>query len=117
MMLAMGVAAGLLLTVVGIRLFENSFIYFPPRFPEGFSPPELYGLHVEDVWLTTLDKLRVNAWYLPNPASEKVLLWFHGNAENIGHGLEHLSPWGSDSSQRPPNLSSSFQWRTPGTII
>jgi len=90
MMLAMGVAAGLLLTVVGIRLFENSFIYFPPRFPEGFSPPELYGLHVEDVWLTTLDKVRVNAWYLPNPASEQVLLWFHGNAENIGHGLEHL---------------------------
>ena len=38
MMLAMGVAAALLLTVVGIRLFENSFIYFPPRFPEGFSP-------------------------------------------------------------------------------
>jgi len=90
MMLAMGVAAALLLIVVGIRLFENFFIYFPPRFPKGFSPPELYGLHVEDVWLTTLDKVRVNAWYLPNPASEKVLLWFHGNAENIGHGLEHL---------------------------
>jgi hypothetical protein len=90
MTLAIGVAAGLLLTVAGIRLFENSFIYFPPRFPEGFSPPELYGLHVEDVWLTTLDKVRVNAWYLPDPASEQVLLWFHGNAENIGYGLEHL---------------------------
>jgi hypothetical protein len=90
MTLAIAVAAGLLLTVVGIRLFENSFIYFPPRFPEGFAPPELYGLHVEDVWLTTLDKVRVNAWYLPSPASEKVLLWFHGNAENIAYGLEHL---------------------------
>jgi fermentation-respiration switch protein FrsA (DUF1100 family) len=90
MTLAIGVAAALLVIVVGIRLFENTFIYFPPRFPRGFSPPELYGLHVEDVWLTTLDKVRVNAWYLPNSASEKVLLWFHGNAENIGHGLEHL---------------------------
>ena len=91
MTLAMGAAAALLLTLAGIRLFEKSFIYFPPRFPEGFPPPELYPRHVEDVWLTTLDKVRVNAWYLPNPASEKVLLWFHGNAENIGQGLEHLT--------------------------
>jgi len=90
MTLAMGVAAALLLIVLGIRLFENTFIYFPPRFPRGFSPPDPYALHVEDVWLTTLDKVRLNAWYLPNPASEKVLLWFHGNAENIGQGLEHL---------------------------
>jgi hypothetical protein len=90
MTLAIGVGAALLLIVVGIRLFENTFIYFPPRFPRGFSPPELYPPHLEDVWLTTLDNVRLNAWYLPNPASEKVLLWFHGNAENIGQGLEHL---------------------------
>jgi hypothetical protein len=90
MTLAIGVAAGLLLTVAGIRLFENSFIYFPPRFPEGFPPPELYRQCVEDVWLTTLDRVRVNAWYLPNPTSQKVLLWFHGNAENLGYGFERL---------------------------
>jgi fermentation-respiration switch protein FrsA (DUF1100 family) len=87
---AIGIAAVLLLTVLGIRLCENSFVYHPPRFPEGFPPPELYGRQVEEVWLTTLDRVRVNAWYLPNPTSERALLWFHGNAENIGHGLEHL---------------------------
>jgi fermentation-respiration switch protein FrsA (DUF1100 family) len=91
MTLALGVATLLLLTVVGIRLFENSFVYFPPRFPEGFPLPELYGSHVEDVWLTTLDRVRVNGWYLPNPPSQKVLLWFHGNAENIGYGIDHLA--------------------------
>jgi hypothetical protein len=90
MTLAIGVAAGLLLTVAGIRLFENSFIYFPPRFPEGFPPQDLYARHVEEVWLTTLDKVKVNARYLPNPTSEKALLWFHGNAENVGYGLERL---------------------------
>jgi hypothetical protein len=87
---AIGVAAALLLTAIGIRLFENSFIYFPPRFPEGFPPPELYGQQVEEVWLTTFDRVRVNAWYFRNPASEKALVWFHGNAENIGHGLLQL---------------------------
>jgi hypothetical protein len=87
---AIGIAAALLLTAMGIRLFENSFIYFPPRFPEGFPPPELYAREVEEVWLSTLDRVRVNAWYLPSPTSKRALLWFHGNAENIGHGLEHL---------------------------
>ena len=90
MTLAIGIAAGILLIVAAIRFFENSFIYAPPRFQEGFPPPHLYGRYVEEVWLTTLDKIRLNAWYLPNPSSEKALLWFHGNAENIGYGLEHL---------------------------
>jgi len=90
MTVAIGVAAGILLIVVAIRIFENSFTYAPPRFPEGFPPSHPYGQHVEEVWLTTRDNVRLNAWYLPNPASEKVLLWFHGNAENIGYGLEHL---------------------------
>jgi hypothetical protein len=90
MTLVIGAAAGILLIVAAIRLFENSFIYAPPRFPEGFPPPHVHGQRVEEVWLTTLHSVRLNAWYLPNPPSEKALLWLHGNAENIGHGLEHL---------------------------
>jgi hypothetical protein len=90
MTLAIEVAAGLLLIVVGIRLFEKSFVYFPPRFPQGFPPPELYRLRVEDVWFTTRDQVKVNAWFLSAPHSDKVFLWFHGNAENIGYGLDLL---------------------------
>lgn len=90
MALAIGVIAGVILTVLAIRLFENRFIYFPPRYPEGFSPPGAHGLHVEEVWLTTKDQVRLNAWYLASPPASKVLLWFHGNAENIGYGLAHL---------------------------
>jgi uncharacterized protein len=85
-----GIGAALFLAVLLIRLLENRFIYFPPRYPEGFSPPERYGLCVEDVWLTTEDRVRLNAWFLPNPSSPKVLLWFHGNAENIGYDLSLL---------------------------
>jgi fermentation-respiration switch protein FrsA (DUF1100 family) len=87
MTLAIGVVAVLLLTAAAVRYFENSLIYFPPRYPQGFPPADLSPLHVEDVWLTTQDNVRLNAWYLPSPGSERALLWFHGNAENIGHGL------------------------------
>ncbi len=90
MAVLIGVGAGLILVVVGVRVLENRLIYFPPRYPEGFSRPENYGLHVEDVWISTQDHVRLNAYYLPNPKSSKALLWFHGNAENIGYGLGHL---------------------------
>lgn len=83
---------GVALLVVGIlaRVFENKMIYFPPRYPEGWTSPSVYGLAVEDVWLTAEDGVRINAWFLANSASPKALLWFHGNAENIGMGLEQM---------------------------
>ena len=90
MSVVIGVGAGLVLVVALIRIFENRFIFFPPRYPEGFASPQNYGLQVEEVWMTAEDGVRLNAWYLPNPASPKVLLVFHGNAENIGYGLGRL---------------------------
>ncbi len=85
-----GIAAGLVLAVVLIRTLENRFIFFPPRYPEGFTPPENYGLHAEEVWMTAEDGVKLNAWFVPEPNSPRVLLWFHGNAENIGQGLGPL---------------------------
>ncbi len=90
MSVVLGIGAGLMAAAVLVRLFENRFIYFPPRFPEGFPSPESYGLKVEEVWLTAEDGVRLNAWYLPNTSSSKVLLVFHGNAENLGYSLPRL---------------------------
>lgn len=90
MSVIVGIAAGLALVVVGIRLFEGRFIYFPPRYPAGFESPEKYGLRVEEVWLSAEDNVRLNAWYLPSPSASKVLLLFHGNATNLGTDLPRL---------------------------
>jgi pimeloyl-ACP methyl ester carboxylesterase len=84
------VTAGILVIVVTLRVIENQLIYFPPRFPEGFPPPNTYQGEVEEVWLLTADGVRINAFYRSNSTSKQVLLCFHGNAENIGYGLEHL---------------------------
>ncbi len=86
-----GLLGVLVLAVVTIRALENRFIYFPPRCPEGFEPPANQGLPVEEVWITAQDGVTLNAWYFPNSTSSKVLLWFHGNAENISHGLRRLT--------------------------
>jgi hypothetical protein len=76
--------------VVTLRIIENQLIYFPPSYPEGFPPPQLIEPEIEEVWLLTEDGVKINAFYRSNPASKQVLLWFHGNAENIGYGLGHL---------------------------
>jgi hypothetical protein len=88
--LLVAVAAGILIAAVTLRLIENHLIYFPPRYPEGFPQPQTFQRDVEEVWLLTTDGVRINAFYHSNPASQQVLLWFHGNAENIGYDLDHL---------------------------
>ena len=90
MSVVVGIVAGLALVVVGIRLFEDRLIYFPPRYPMGFEPPGKYGLSVEEVWLRTEDGVKLNAWYLPSPTASQVLLLFHGNASNLGTDLPRL---------------------------
>jgi len=85
--LAIGVPLGLLVGAAMIRLFENRMIFHPPPYPVGFAAPEAYGLRAEEVWLTTADGVRLNAWFFPHNPSSRVLLCFHGNAENIGMGL------------------------------
>jgi fermentation-respiration switch protein FrsA (DUF1100 family) len=88
--LILAVAAGILIVVVGLRALEHKLIYFPPRYPEGFPPLQTYEGEVEDLWLQASDGVKINAFYRSNPASKQVLLWFHGNAENLGYGLGQM---------------------------
>lgn len=94
MNIALGMGVALVLFVVLVRAFENRLIFFPPRYPEGFASPEAFGLHPQEIWLTASDGVKLNAYFLAAPDSPKVLLWFHGNAENIGMGLDHLAMLG-----------------------
>ncbi len=88
--LFLAVAAGILIVVVGLRALEHKLIFFPPLYPEGFPPLQTYEGEVEDLWLQASDGVKINAFYRSNPASKQVLLWFHGNAENLGYGLGQM---------------------------
>ncbi len=85
-----GVASGFLIAFAALRIVENRLIFHPPRYPEGFPPPQIIQQEAEEIWLVTADGVRINAFYHSNPASRQILLCFHGNAENIGFGLGHL---------------------------
>jgi uncharacterized protein len=96
----------ILLLAVGllafVMLFEDRFIYFPSKYPEGAWDVERLRAgrggvapKIEDVWMTAADGVRLHGWYCTPQqtndreasltASKATLLWFHGNAGNITH--------------------------------
>ena len=74
---------------VWMYLQQPAMIFFPVD--EFYQTPPDWGLDYEDVSLTTSDGLRLHGWYLPHQDSNKVLLFFHGNAGNISHRGESLA--------------------------
>jgi fermentation-respiration switch protein FrsA (DUF1100 family) len=101
----------MLLLVVGLIIFvmtfEDKFIYFPTKYPDGFwdagSLPSREGEvvpEIEDCSFVTSDGVRLHGWYctplrkvkgrLEQLPAEMVLLWFHGNAGNITYRYDML---------------------------
>ncbi|HEX8183349.1 MAG TPA: alpha/beta hydrolase [Blastocatellia bacterium] len=93
--------------IVVLMAFEDSFIYFPAKYPEGFWSVESipvregeYAPVIEDCAFTASDGVRLHGWYCsphrktggklaPVPA-QSVLLWFHGNAGNVSHRYDMI---------------------------
>jgi fermentation-respiration switch protein FrsA (DUF1100 family) len=92
-----------------VMLFEDSFIYFPAKYPEGAwqrEPPRAREgqivAHVEDVQLTTADGVRLHGWYctprigraggaLEAVETRATLLYLHGNGGNISHRYDFIN--------------------------
>lgn len=89
----MVIGAALLVVLAVLRAFENRLIFFPPRYPEGFPAQGKFPDDLEEVWISTEDGVRLNAWFRANPASSKVLLWLHGNATNIGRQMGEMEAY------------------------
>jgi len=83
-------------------------LIFRPR-PEILRTPADIGLPYEDVWISTAgqpaqdenrskqsidqpaqDADKLHGWWIPNPGSQRVLLFCHGNYGNISYNLERL---------------------------
>ncbi len=81
------VLAGILGTGMFLGL-EKYLIYVPDR---GLAAtPRTEGIAYEDVWFPSGDGVRLHGWLVPAPDARLTLLWFHGNAGNIGHRVENI---------------------------
>src|SRR5204863_1955871 len=67
----------------------DSLVYFPDR--ELYGDPADVGLAFTDLTIPTEDGERLHAWWIPTRAAPARghVLFFHGNAGNVSHRLEH----------------------------
>lgn len=87
------IAGGYLVIVAFVYATQGSMLYLPgvPGRELTATPDDL-GLAYEDVVLETSDGVSVHGWFVPAD-SERVLLYFHGNAGNIAHRLYSIREW------------------------
>lgn len=67
---------------------QASFIYYPTSRLQ-WTPQDV-GLPYEDVILSSEGGVTIHAWFVPLPDAEYTVLFFHGNAGNIGDRVESI---------------------------
>jgi fermentation-respiration switch protein FrsA (DUF1100 family) len=81
----------LLLAIVygALRYAANSAVYYPLRYPEGLWNLQR-DIAATEVWLTTRDGVKLNAWWIAAPHAHLATVFFHGNAGNLTHRIDHM---------------------------
>jgi len=67
---------------------QTRLIFFPVE--EITRTPADIGLDYEDVWVESVEPgVKLHGWWIPNERSDRLLLYFHGNSDNIGANAYH----------------------------
>jgi len=76
------------ITATGCNFLVNLMAFFPDRSPA--IPVEQLPPGTREVTMPTPDNERLQAYLITRSASPRLLIYFHGNAGNIGHRLPDL---------------------------
>src|SRR5687767_11679049 len=68
-----------LIFVLILMLFER-FLVFPAPHGGDWRPTRLV---YEDAWFTSADGTKLHGWFFEHPAASQVVLYAHGNGENV----------------------------------
>jgi hypothetical protein len=74
----------------GVLFLAQPGMIFYPTVTLAATPRD-WGLDYQDLVLSTEDGVRLHGWYIPAEGSQRVLLFFHGNAGNISHRGESIA--------------------------
>jgi len=88
---ALVILFALLLIVLLVRRFERQMVFFPSKYPTGFSRIETaVRLNISEVWFNAEDGVNLHGWFVPHTAPIATLLMCHGNAGNVSDRYEWL---------------------------
>ncbi len=80
-----------------LRFAARSAVYYPLRYPDGWWNLQR-DVGATEVWLTTRDGVKLNAWWIPAPNSRLATVFFHGNGGNLTHRVDHMRSIGAAGS-------------------
>jgi len=83
--LIIAVASAFIIWTVVLMIFEEKFIYFPQKYPQGPYDQARSIPNLRDCWITTQDSVRIHAWFAPAESAKATFVVSHGNAGNISH--------------------------------
>jgi hypothetical protein len=70
--------------------FAKQAVFHPAPYPAGYWD-EQESLGAQDVWLETSDGIKIHGWWIAaGEESALVTVYFHGNAGNISHRIDHI---------------------------
>ncbi|MEI7997883.1 MAG: alpha/beta hydrolase [Candidatus Omnitrophota bacterium] len=61
-----------------IKFLERTAVFFPGKYID--STPSHAGLSFEDLYLTTVDHIKINAWFVKASSDASTIIFAHGNA-------------------------------------
>ena len=70
-----------------LMIFENQFIFFPSKYPDGIYQNSHTLPNVRDCWIKTEDGVTLHGWFAPADSPIATLVMSHGNAGNLSHRL------------------------------
>ncbi|MEX1275654.1 MAG: alpha/beta hydrolase [Bacteroidota bacterium] len=70
-----------------LMIFENQFIFFPSKYPDGIYQNSHTIPNVRDCWIKTEDGITLHGWFAPADSPVATLVMSHGNAGNLSHRL------------------------------
>ena len=71
---------------IGLFNWMVNFFAFHPE-PGNFIDPNLLDPTIQEIFFDTSDGIRLQAFYVPRPDTDRVLLYLHGNAGNASMRL------------------------------
>ncbi|MFA5088567.1 MAG: alpha/beta hydrolase [Candidatus Omnitrophota bacterium] len=77
------------LFAVYVWYLEETAIFIPSG--EIMETPKRAGLNFEDIYFQAEDGVTLNGWFIKNPQARSTIIFFHGNAGNIGDRVEKVA--------------------------
>ncbi len=77
--------AATLFWTIALMIFEDQFIYFPQKYPQGPYDQASSIPNLQDCWITTPDSVKIHGWYVTAESAKATFVISHGNAGNISH--------------------------------